>query len=734
MAPVQLSAAPVRPEGPAWVRWGALGAVCLVYFALTMDFIAVAVALPAIQRPLAQGGLGASFSQLEWALEAFVVAVAALVLVAGYLADVLGKPLVFLAGTWVFAFSSFSASLTSSPYALIASRLGQGVGAALVLATAPLLLSDMFGRKESRAALAAWATVTAFAVAASPAVGGVATEVLGWRWIFGFEAVAAGLAFVGAQATMGRYLTSAVPGLGEPTFPDGRRGGGDWKGVGLFTAAVAIAVVGLVRTTSTPGEWAESGVLACFACSALLFGSFVAVECVAPAPVLDMSLFRERTFSAASAAALGLSGAVLGPLFLLVLYFSHDLAKSPLQAGLALALLTGMTVPVLALGGWLERWFQPKWLICGGLFLVSGGFWLLSRSLSAPSPRGVGLGALAPGLLVAGAGLELVSPRLALAAASAVKPALVAQASRASSTFRHLGTALGVAVAGSVFVSRLSSELSRSLSLAEGPPTASLVLQGKLAQAAKGATGGPVAGLAAVHESSAYALRGVFVVASLVALGSALASLALRAADLARLVGPAPPPQRAAPVVVTSATVPLPLTRAGTRTASSVAAALARSQASRHASLLLSARSGRVTKLARPEGPAGNVPSLGHVYGAVNSYGGAWVPEVKVVLRDALGTSVASTESDSAGSYHFSDVPAGHYTLAAIAGCNGSQEGAERAEREVEVAAGKATVADLCLPPTPGELLPDKGPSLVGSWKVPARDAWVPEATTPGNS
>jgi MFS family permease len=716
MAPMEASKAVVRPGGAFPARWGTLAAVCLAYVAFTADFVAVAVALPAIQRPVAQGGLGASFPELEWVLEAFVLAIAALVLVAGYLADIVGRPLVMLAGIWVFAFTSLSASFSGSAYALVATRVGQGVGAALVLATAPVLLTEVFEGGQGKAALAAWGTVTALAVAASPAIGGLVTEELGWRWLFGFEAAAAGLAFLCAQVTIGRSLAFMVPG------GPGRAGQGraDWRGVGLFTAAVAIAVVGLVRTTSTPGEWAESGVLACFACSALLLASFVAVESVAPAPILNISLFRERTFSGASAAALGLSAAVLGPVLLLVLYLTYDLGKSSLSAGAALALLTGMTVPMFALGGRLERWLPVKWLICSGLALVALGFWLLSRSLGAAGPGGATVLSLAPGLLVAGAGLELVSPRLSLAAAATVQPALAAQASRAASTFRHLGVAIGLAVAGSVFVSRLTAELSRAISLPAGPPAATLVLQGKLALAARGAPGGPAAALAAVRESSSYALHAVFLVASAVALGSAVAALLVRAGDLpgadevalpageAKLGAPAP--------AVAAPEVP----RCSSGSAPRVATVLALAPARRPSSLL-SVRGGQVTKLACLQGPLG--PPLGHLYGAVKSEDGAWVPEVKVVLRDAFGTLVASSLSDGAGSYHFLAVPAGRYTLAAVPCCNGARE---EPGGEVEVIAGKAIVADLLVPPGAAKAVREASPSAASSWKASARQGWAP--------
>ncbi|MGH9104336.1 MAG: MFS transporter, partial [Acidimicrobiales bacterium] len=582
----------MRRSQEVLARWGALAVVCLATLMLLMDFMAVSVALPAAHLPSAQDGVGASFSQLQWVLEAFVLTLAAFVLTAGHIADLAGRRPVFLAGLAVFAAGSLVAGLSQSAYMLIAGRVVQGVGGALAFSTGTVLLSEMFGRRGGRLALAVWGTVTGLAVAASPVVGGVITKELGWRWIFLVEAPAAaaallvGLAWAkepdghlslqasypaatgtieaanghppanwqppadGAMAANGPAVAEVIAGAGRATASEGRQADGgraawgaalatnaevapeagappDWRGLALFSAAIAILVVGLVRTTTTPGEWSESGVLACFACTGLLLVAFVGVESVSPAPMLEISLFRYRTFTGSCIAAFGLAMAVLGPFMLLVLYLAYDLRLSPLAIGTRLLLLTGMTLPMLVLAGWLDRYLSAKSLICAGLALVTVGLWLLSR-VSATSTWAQ----LVPGLLVAGAGFELVSPRLASVAAATVRPHLTAVAARTTSTFRQLGTATGLAVLGSVFVSRLTGDLNHSVSPEQGPAIANLVLQGRVAQAAASAPGGT--GLAAVHQSFADAMHEVFLVAALVALGSTVLALAIRSRDVPR--------------------------------------------------------------------------------------------------------------------------------------------------------------------------------------------------------
>jgi hypothetical protein len=265
-----------------------------------------------------------------------------------------------------------------------------------------------------------------------------------------------------------------------------------------------------------------------------LLVAFIAVEAVSPAPMLDISLFRQRTFTGSSIAAFGLSAAVLGPFLFLVLYLSYDFGYSVLDIGARLLLLTAMTLPFLPVAQMLDRFVPVKLLICGGLALVAAGFWLMSRHLTASSTAAD----LVPGLIVAGVGLELVNPRLASAAVAAVKPHLAAVASRTSSTFRQIGTATGVAVFGAVLATRLTDDLNGALSASarlagQGPQLATLVLDGQITQAAS-TPGTPAGMLGIVHRAFADSMHEVFLVAAVVALASAVLALSVRSRDVPR--------------------------------------------------------------------------------------------------------------------------------------------------------------------------------------------------------
>ncbi len=499
--------------------WGALAAICVAMFVVLADFMAVGVALPTLQKSFA-----ISFAELQWVVEAFVLPLTAGVLAAGYATVRFGRRRVLLTGLIVLACGSLLAALAPSAAILILGRAVQGAGGAMLLATGASLLAEIFRHGRWRVGIAVWGAVTAVAIGLSPVVGGVIDTWLGWRWIFGLAALASLLAVI-----------LGLRSIGPPSLDSTTVVGLDWRGLTLFTAGTVVLVVGLIGTTSTLGGWSQSGVLACFACSGLLLAAFVAVEAVSQHPLLDVTMFRRRTFAGSSAAAFGLSAAVLGPFIFLVLYLTYGLSYSTLNIGSHLLLLSGMTIVLLPLAGLLDRYVPVKVIICAGLVLVGGGLWLMSR-LSANA----GWTDLVGGLVLAGVGLELVNPRLASTAAAAVaaEERSMTAASRANTALRQLGAATGVAVLGSLFATRLTDGLSSRLSTfsqlsGQGPQIAGLVLEGRSAAAIDAAPKAmrPVIS-SAVQMSFAAAMHDVFLVSSAVAMISGLVALSIRSRDV----------------------------------------------------------------------------------------------------------------------------------------------------------------------------------------------------------
>jgi MFS family permease len=749
---------------------------------------------------------------LQWILEAFVITTAVFVLPAGHVADRKGHRAVFLVGAGAFSLSSLLAALAPSALDLIGTRVLQGMGGAMLFATGPVLLANMSRASSGKAPLAVWGALTALAVAFAPAIGGTITSCLGWRWMFLINAP------IGALALVVGIIAIDKPAAG----PAPQRGGGrpyDWRGLLLFTAAIAVLVIGLVRTTET--SWSQSGVIACLASSGLLLVAFVAVEATQPNPMLDISLFRQRTFMGSSLAAFGLSMAVLGPLMFLVLYLSDELGYSVAALSVRLLVMTAMTLPLLPIANWLDHHLPLTALVCTGAVLVSAGFWLMSRL----SVNSTWLD-LVPGLAIAGAGLELVNPRLAIAASATVKPQLAALASRTSSTLRQTGTAVGVAVLGCVFGTRLSNDITKGLANVPNlvdrlPQIASSVTLGRSAQAIKEVPPGlrslvsPV-----IRRSLTDATHEVLMVAAVVALASALSALLIKPADVEAAllikpadveaalvagnehatsdgpqqqpmlaqVGPTTAPHglsgrvtRLSGTPVAGATVTLadssgtdvaramagadgtfslPVVADGSYTLEATAPCYQRKMIAltlpaadmmtcfslvglgRLAAQVGQAGDGRAlpaeieltdatgppavqqqtdddghfvvaelpegayTLLARAPGHQDvTVPvvvepgvttsvkismvGLGHLFGAVTGPGGGWLAGVEVALRDSAGGTVATTKTDSAGSYHFAAIPEGRYELVAAA---------ERAVTvQVSVQGGKTVAADIRL-------------------------------------
>jgi len=733
-------------------KWGALLAVGLATFMLAVNFMAVGVALPAVRT-----GLGATFPQLEWALEAYVLALAVFVLTAGYVADREGRRPVFLIGAATFSVGSLLAGLAPSPVALIGGRVVQGLGGAALFATGPVLVAELFRDERAKAPLAIWGTLTGLALGLSPGLGGLVTYSLGWRWVLLLNVPIGAVAFLAGIWALSKPSVAPCPAgkaplPGMPTLPGKapRAGteelpGHDWRGLALFTSAIAVLVAGLARTSQT--SWSQSGALACFASSGLLLAAFTAVEATAPAPMLDISLFRRRTFTGAAVAAFGLSMAVLGPFMFLVLFLSGQMGYSVGALSLRLLVMTGMTLPFLPFANWFDRHLPLKALICAGLLLVAAGSWWMSR-LSV----GNAWSYLAPGFVLAGVGLELVNPRLASAAAATVKPQHAAIASRTSSALRQLGAAVGVAVSGSVFATKMSDDIAKGLAglpqlRDQVPQIASLVDQGRGDLAMRPVAPGLRAVVAqVVRHSATDATHEVLLVAAAVAAASAVLALLVRSSDalsgpgasplpaepaVAPSLRPAPPPEAPRLVAVPPMEAPRPaapppeaprlvaVPPAGlSSTLATAAGPTAPRQgpgeawAARPAPPELPATlevepswEARAPVLARPQGGEANgashevtagdgrahapVAEVGHVFGAVSLARGGWLPGVDVVLLDSTGRQVARTTTDTAGSYHFSGVREGTYEVCAQAPGAGPVS--------IEVRGGKAVGADITL-------------------------------------
>ncbi|WP_405865157.1 MFS transporter [Streptomyces sp. NBC_01515] len=414
--------------------WGPLTAVCLGTFMLLLDVTIVVVALPDVAR-----SLHASLSDLQWVVDGYALALAALLLGVGAAADILGRRRVHVVGVVLFAVASLLCGLADGPGALVAARAVQGVGAAAMLATTLPLLGSVYQGRQRSVALGVWGAVSGGAAAVGPVLGGVLTEGPGWRWIF----------FVNLPVSVvAVWLTLRV--VPESKGPSGMRI--DWLGTVAFAGFAGGVTYAVVRA----GEdgWGASVTLGSFAVAALALVCFVLVERRVAHPLLDLSLLRKPAFVGVMAGALAFNGVAFGGMPYLSIWLQTVLGMSPVRGGLTLLPLTGAAVVVSVLAGKLLHGVPARLTIGGGLLLIGTGCFC-----QAVLGAGSDWTTLVPGLVLVGVGTGLVAPGIAGAALAAVPAERAGMAGGAVNTVRQLGYALGVAVSGTVLTSRMRDTL-----------------------------------------------------------------------------------------------------------------------------------------------------------------------------------------------------------------------------------------------------------------------------------
>ncbi|MGY1631930.1 MFS transporter [Geodermatophilus sp. SYSU D01186] len=413
--------------------WLPLVAICTGTFILLIDITIVNVALPALATDLST-----SFDQLQWVVDVYALALAALVLGAGSVADLYGRRRVFLIGLVVFAFASLACGLAPSAGWLVAARGLQGVGGAAMFATTIALINDSYEGRDRGTAFGVWGAVVGAAAALGPIVGGALTE-LSWRWIFFVNLPVCAFAVVLTLAVVGEFRQSAAP---RP----------DVLGIALFTAGAGGVVYGLVEAAAA--GWGEPQAWGPLAGGLAVLALWVAVELRQKAPMLDVRLFANRSFTGIMIGALLLNLSAFSELVYASLWLQSIEGLSPLRAGLVFIPLSFMSFAVAAGTGRFLQTRSPRLVLGSGLVLIGIGALLLAF-VDAGSSWTV----LVPGLAVMGIGVGASNPTLASAALAAVPRERSGMASGAVNTARQLGLAVGVSILGAVFTASAGATL-----------------------------------------------------------------------------------------------------------------------------------------------------------------------------------------------------------------------------------------------------------------------------------
>ncbi len=423
-------------------RWTILGVLVVSLLVVVLDNTILNVAMKTIADPV--HGLGASQSELEWAINSYTLVFAGLLFTAGILGDRLGRKRVLLVGMALFGLASLASAYAQSPAQLIGARALMGIGGAAILPVTLSIISNVFDPRERGKAIGVWAGAVGLAVAIGPVVGGALLEHFWWGSVFlvNVPIVLAGL--IG--------ITVLVPESRDPA--PGRI---DLVGVLLSIVGLAVFVYGII-TGGESGDWGQLQVWGSIVAGVAILAAFIRYEQRTDHPALDVRLFREPRFSAAVAAVALVFFAAMGVLFFSAFYLQLVRGYSPLQTGLLFLPFASAQLIFAPRSAAMVARYGPKAVCATGMALVAaslGAFMFVSAS----TPIWV----LLVTYFVQGAGMANVIPPATEAVMSALPREKAGVGSAINNTMRQVGGALGVAVLGSILSQVYRGEIAGQL-------------------------------------------------------------------------------------------------------------------------------------------------------------------------------------------------------------------------------------------------------------------------------
>jgi EmrB/QacA subfamily drug resistance transporter len=368
---------------------------------------------------------------LQWTVNAYGIAFAAGIITAAAIGDRLGRRRVFCAGVGLFTVTSIVCALAPGASWLIAGRAMQGLGGAIVLPLSLTILTDAYPAERRGTVLGVYGGLAGPAVALGPLVGGAITQGLDWHWIFW------------ANVPLGAITLICSPRLLPESHGPAARVDAD--GVVLVTAGVVGVVWGLVRAGAA--GWGSAEVIGTLLAGCMLLAGFVAWEAHTPSPMIPLSVFRSRGFSAGNVIGFCMSGAIFAAGFLVTDYFQLGQGDSPITSGVRLLPLTITPVLVSAAAGARSDRIGRRPLIVVGMLLNAGGLaWSALETTQHP-----GYLPLMIALFIAGAGISMALPTVPAEVLSTVAPDRLGTASGVTNTTQRFGAVFGIAIASTTF-------------------------------------------------------------------------------------------------------------------------------------------------------------------------------------------------------------------------------------------------------------------------------------------
>lgn len=442
--------------------------LCLAAYIINLDVTIVNVTLPTLVRRLS-----ATTTNLQWMVDAYSLVFAALVLAAGSLGDRVGRKATLLAGLGLFAAANLASSLSQTSHQLIAARAVTGLGAALIFPATLSILANVFTERKDRAkAIGLWGATTGIGVATGPIVGGWLLERYAWGSVF--------LLLVPIAAVVAALVALVVPSSRNPETP-----AIDWRGVLLSTAGMGVLVFGVIEAPDW--GWGSARTLGTLTGGVALLAAFVAAERRIRQPMLDVGLFRNLRFTAASGSVAISFFGLQGFIFLITQYFQFVKNYSPLGTGVRLLPAAASLAVGAVLGTRLAVRFGNKAVVTAGLLLFCAGlFWTATETRTTP------YAVIAAQMVVLGAGMGLTTAPATEAIMGVVPKEKAGVGSAVNDATRLFGGTLGVAVIGSVSASLYANRLGATIPA--GLPVSAVA-------AARGSVGGAL--VAAQHLGQA---------------------------------------------------------------------------------------------------------------------------------------------------------------------------------------------------------------------------------------
>ncbi|TAN31578.1 DHA2 family efflux MFS transporter permease subunit [bacterium] len=420
--------------------WLVLMVLCIGFFMILLDTTIVNVAIPAMST-----GLNTTLDQILWVLNAYILVYAVLLITAGRLGDLFGQRNLFAVGLAIFTLASALCGLSQNPQELIAARVVQGVGGALLTPQTLAILTTLFPPERRGAAFGIWGGVAGLATVAGPTLGGAIVTYIDWRWIFFVNVPIGILALIATFAII-------------PDLRPGRHHGWDVVGVILATAGLFGIVFGLIE-----GEKYNWGQIAPYGVTIpeviiggiLVIVAFVIWERFQKEPLLPLSLFEERNFAVTNWIAAAISFGMMSLFLPIVIYLQSVRDFSAFTAGLTLAPMSLTSMLTAPIAGRMSDRIGGKYILMAGISVFAVGFGALTY---VAGPDSTWATFLVPAI-IAGAGMGMTFAPMTTVAMRSISPRMAGAASGVLNTTRQLGAAIGSAVVGAELQSQLATSL-----------------------------------------------------------------------------------------------------------------------------------------------------------------------------------------------------------------------------------------------------------------------------------